>query len=126
MLIDIARSQPHAAFSWYIHGFESKWTHSTSHFFKDLDNFKFPSIPNRSDTCQQFTLAITELAYLGGIVEPSKVADYQYSNSIKATPLVSILTNKSSVSILEAHDAMWDVYHFNRTAVSDKFDIYKK
>jgi len=41
-----------------------------------------------------------------GIVEPSKVADYHYPNSIKVTtPLVSILTNKSSISTLEAHDA---------------------
>ena len=37
-----------------------------------------------------------------GIVEPSKVADYHYLSSVKVTaPLVSILTHKSSTSILE-------------------------
>jgi len=64
-------------------------------------------------------------------VEPSKVADYHYFNSVKVTtPLVSILTHKSSISVLEAHDAMLvikrDVHHSNRTAVSDKFDTYKQ
>jgi len=64
-----------------------------------------------------------------GIVEPSKIADYHYSNSIKVTtPLVSILTNKSSISVLEADDVMLvakrDVHHSNHTAIYD--DIYKK
>jgi len=47
------------------------------------------------------------------------------------TPLVSILTNKSSISVLEAHNTMLvakqDVHNSNHKAVSDKFDnIYKK
>ena len=42
-LADFTQSQPHAAFSAYIHGFESKWTflcHTTpsiSHLFTALD-----------------------------------------------------------------------------------------
>jgi len=65
-------------------------------------------------------------------VEPSKVADYHYLNSVKVTtPLVSILTHKSLISVLEAHDSMLainrDVHHSNRKAVSDKFDdTYKQ
>jgi len=65
-------------------------------------------------------------------VEPSKVADYHYLNSVKVTtPLVSILTHKSSISVLEAYDTMLvikkDVHHSNCKAVSDKFDdTYKQ
>ena len=65
-------------------------------------------------------------------MEPSRVADYHYLNSIKViTPLVSMLTRKSSVSVLEARDAILaakqEVHHFNRKAVKDKFDdTYKQ
>jgi len=55
-------------------------------------------------------------------VVPSKVADslFEFYQSYK-----------SSISVLEAHDAMLvakqDVHHSSRKAVSDKFDdIYKK
>ena len=43
------------------------------------------------------------------------VADYHHLNSVKiTTPLVSILTCKSSVSVLEARDAMLaDVHNVN-------------
>jgi len=64
--------------------------------------------------------------------EPSKVADYHYSNSVKVTtPLVSVLTHKSSVPILEVHDEVFslkrDIHCSNRKVVSDTFDdIYKK
>ena len=42
-----------------------------------------------------------------GLVEPSKVANYHYLNSVKVTtPFVSILTHESSISVLEAYDEM--------------------
>jgi len=62
----------------------------------------------------------------GGTVEPSKVANHHYSNSVKVTtPLVSI-----SESVLEAHDETMfvkqDILQSNCKVVKDKFDdIYK-
>ena len=42
-----------------------------------------------------------------GIVEPSKVANSHYANSLMiATPLVSILTDNSSATVLDAHNEM--------------------
>jgi len=67
-----------------------------------------------------------------GLLEPSKVADYHYSNSFKVTaPLVSNLTHNSSVPILEVHDEVLalkqDTHCSNRKGVSDRFnDIYKQ
>jgi len=66
------------------------------------------------------------------IVEPYKVANHHYSNSVKVTtPLVSISTHKSSISILEAHDEMMavkrDIHQSYHKVVKDKFnDIYKQ
>jgi len=65
-------------------------------------------------------------------VEPSKVANHHYLNSIKVTtPLVSILTSQSSISVLEALDKMMavkqDIHRSNRKTVKNKSDdIYKQ
>ena len=66
------------------------------------------------------------------LLEPSKVADYHYSNSVKVTaPLVSNLTHNSSVPILEVHNEMLalkqDTHCFNCKSVSNRFnEIYKQ
>jgi len=139
LLTDIAKSQPHAAFSAYIHGFESRWTFlcrttpSISHLFADLDsliNTRFLPLlteqPPTNDVLRQLlSLPIREGGL--GLMEPSKVADYHYSNSVKVTaPLVSLLTHKSSTSVLNVHDETLaikqDVHRTNRKLMSDKFD----
>ena len=67
-----------------------------------------------------------------GLLEPSKVTDYHYSNSVQVTvPLVSNLTQYSSVPILEVHDEVLelkqDTHRSNRKGVSDRFNnIYKQ
>jgi len=64
--------------------------------------------------------------------EPSKVADYHYSNSVKVTiPLVSVLTHKSSAPILEIYDKVFslkqNIHRINCKVVGDYFDdIYKQ
>ena len=62
-----------------------------------------------------------------GLMEPSKVADYYYSNSVKVIlPLVSLLTHNSFTSVINVHDETLaikqDVHRTNHKLVSDKFD----
>jgi len=57
---------------------------------------------------------------------------YHYPNSVKVTtPLVSVLTHKSSVPILKVHNEVFslkhNIHHSNHKVVSDNFDdIYKQ
>jgi len=131
LLTDIARSQPHAAFSSYIHRFESKWTFlcrttpSVLHLFKALNAFInasfLPTLTDQTPTNdilrQLLSLPVREGGL--GIGEPSMVAKQHYSNSVKVTTLlVSILTCQSSTSIFEAHGEMiavkQDIHRSNR------------
>ena len=109
LLTDIVRSQPHAVFPSYIHGFVSKWTFlccttpSISHLFEALDtliNASFlPTLTDQTPTNNLFQQVLSLPIREGGLglVEPSKVDNYHYLNSVKVTtPLVSILTHKSS------------------------------
>jgi len=110
-------------------------TPSISHQFEALDmliNASFlPTLtdqtPNNNLLQNLLSLPIQEGRL--GLVEQSKVASYHYQNSVKVTsPLVSILTDKSSTAVLVAHDTMMaikqDVRNSNHTAVRD--DIYKQ
>jgi len=67
-----------------------------------------------------------------GIVEPSKATESQYANSVLITsPLVSILTGKSSATVLDARYQMLQakstVYHSNCEQTKEHFDkIYQQ
>ena len=67
-----------------------------------------------------------------GFIEPSKSAEFQYTNSlIIIAPLVSILTGGSSATVLDARDqiskAKVVVRHSNWEQISECFDnIYQQ
>ena len=116
VLTDIARSQPYAVFSSYVHGFASKWTFSLSnhsHLFNSLDYFintTFLPVLTEQPQCNDILREFLSLPIRDGglgIVEPSKVANSHYANSLViTTPLVSILTGNSSATVLDAHNEM--------------------
>ena len=144
LLTDIARSQPHAVFSSYVHGFASKWTFlcrttpNISHLFKSLDYFintTFLPVLMEQPLCNDLLRELLSLPIREGglgIVEPSKAADSQYANSLMiTTPLVSILTGNSSATVLDARDqilqAKSSVHHSNRVQTKKRFEkIYQQ
>ena len=144
VLTDIARSQPHAVFSSYVHGFASKWTFlcrttpNISHLFNSLDysiNTTFLPVLTEQPQCNDILRELLSLPIRDGglgIVEPSKVAESHYANSLTITaPLVSILTGNSSATVLDVHNEMLNakstVHLSNRERIRVYFDnIYQQ
>ncbi len=128
-LSEIAKSQPHAAFSALTHGLLSKWTYlsrvvpNTNHLLEPLDNVirrePIPVLTGRPPPndleCRLFALP----ARLGGlgIGLPSQNADIYHNSSLSVT---SMLKN----SILDQH---WDYsYDIICDQINNKANISKQ
>ena len=126
------------------HGFASKWTFlcrttpNISHLFNSLDysiNTTFLPVLTEQPQCNDILRELLSLPIRDGglgIVEPSKVAESHYANSLTITaPLVSILTGNSSATVLDVHNEMLNakstVHLSNRERIRVYFDnIYQQ
>ena len=104
----IARTQPHAAYSVFIHGLSSKWTYFL-HTIPDIadllvpldeviDTHFIPALTGResaSDTERQLLALPTRLGGLG-LTVPSKTASFKHASSLKVTaPLAALIVQQS-------------------------------